>query len=146
MSKDFVDREEVVHRLQGGLVLDFSFVLDLGSVETTSSGPVHLNFQFQSSNLTMQLDEPKEYVTMAACLSPAFFDEVEEEGKGKGKKGSMPILRWIEWREHMRHLGVERVNWYGRHAGMREFVDAHNELRGTKDTFRSVFHSGYSGE
>lgn len=139
--KKSLDRDEVMDRLQRGLVLDFSFVLDLGLVETTSSGPVKLKFHFQSPNLTIQIDETKEHVTMAACLSPAFYDEMEEEGNEKGKKGNMPLLRWIEWREHMRHLGVERVNWSGRHIKMKDFVDTYNELQGTKDTIRSVIHS-----
>lgn len=124
-----LDKREMVAHLQDSLSLAFSFDLNMGTVETSSSGPMKLNLQFKTPNLTMHIDESKEeHVKIAACLSPAFY----------GVGGEMPLLKWLEWREHMRYLGVDRVSWYGRHEGMKDFVDAYNQLRYMKDNFRSV--------
>lgn len=116
------------------LFLDFAFEHDLGIVETTSSGPMPLNLWVTATNLSIQFDEPRERVSMAACLSPAFYsfenDGIERSGLRKH------LLRWVEWREHMRTLGVERVNWYARNEDMKDFADVYNDIQGTKDIFR----------
>jgi hypothetical protein len=111
------------------LYLDLSFEHDLGMVSTSSSGLVPLNFWFVSTDLPVAVQKPtKDKVSMAVCLSPTFYDN----------EGEMPLRKWVEWREHMRNLGVERVNWYGRSEDMGVFVNSYNKLQGMKDVFRSV--------
>lgn len=136
------NKTKIKENFTSSILLDFSFEFDFGTVETTSSGPRQLNFWFTASNFPVRFEKPKEHVTMAACLSPAFYHRSDDEqgadgANGKGRK-EMTLMRWLEWREHMRLLGVERVNWYGRHRNMRDFVDLYNDLQGTQDTFRSV--------
>lgn len=127
------DSTSIASRLPS-LFLDFAFEHDMGIVETTSSGPVPLNFWFTATNIPVIFDEPqKEHVKMAACLSPAFHGPKNE---GRSSHIKEQLLRWLEWREHMRRLGVERVNWYARTEEMRDFVDVYNDLQGTKDIFR----------
>jgi hypothetical protein len=113
--------------------LDFTFEHDLGIVETTSSGPMPLNLWFTATNLTIKFDDPQEHVVMTVCLSPAFYGSIDSDGRSGLKKH---LLRWLEWREHMRHLGVERVDWYGRSEDMKDFVDVYNDIQGMKDKFR----------
>ena len=105
--------------------LDFAFEHKIGNTETSTSGSVPLTLWYTAADVDVQLHKPEEKVKMAACLSPAFYD-------------SMPLLKWLEWREHMKRIGTERVNWYGRQMEMEQFVNAYNKLAGTKDIFRYV--------
>ena len=106
---------------------DFAFEHDLGTVETSTSGKVPLVQWYTAMDVDVQLASasPLDRVSMTACLSPAFYD---------GDR--MPVLRWLEWREHMRRLGTERVVWYGRMRSMGRFVDEYNRVSGMKDVFR----------
>lgn len=131
-ESESVSVDDIRNQLQP-IHLDFTFEHDLGTVETTSSGPMPLNLWFTATNLTIKFDEPREHVKMAGCLSPAFYDNVDVYGRSGLNKH---LLRWLEWREHMRHLGVERVNWYGRSEDMKDFVDVYNDIQGMKDTFK----------
>lgn len=106
---------------------DFAFEHNLGEVETSTSGKVPLVQWYTAVDVQLDLDKPLEKTSMTACLSPAFYP-----------KGKMPLLKWLEWREHMRRIGTERVAWYGREEGMGRFVDEYNKLSGQKDVFRCV--------
>lgn len=112
------------------VTMDFAFEHKLGTgadLETSTSGPIRdpLILWYTAADVRTDIHQPEVKVRQAACLSPAFYEE-----------GEMPLLRWLEWREHMRRIGTERVNWYGRERGMGKFVDAYNRLAGTKDIFR----------
>jgi hypothetical protein len=109
--------------------LDFAFEHKLGSgaqLETSTSGPVNdFSLWYTATDIKTEIHKPLEKVEQTACLSPAFYDE-------------MPLLKWLEWREHMRRIGTERVAWYGRQPNLGTFVDAYNKLAGAKDVFRRV--------
>lgn len=102
---------------------DFAFEHNLGEVETSTSGKVPLVQWYTAMDVQVQVSKPLERTEMTACLSPAFYDK-------------MPLLKWLEWREHMRRIGTERVAWYGREESMGRFVEEYNKLSGTKDVFR----------
>lgn len=91
--------------------------------ESRVQSQVQNNLTFASLDIQVQLHRPEEKVETAVCLSPAFYKK-------------MPLLRWLEWREHLRRLGNFRVNWYGRDARMEDFVNVYNRLSGAKDIFR----------
>lgn len=131
---DKMEFSRVSAKLLQPLVLDFAFEHDLGTVETTSSGPRSLKLHFTATDLPIHLEEAMEHVSIAACLSPVFYEDSRENDEISGLRRH--LIRWIEWREHMRKLGVERVNWYGRSEDMKDFVDVYNDVRGTKDIFR----------
>lgn len=105
--------------------LDFAFEHDLGEVSTSTSGQVPLNLFYMATDIDVAVHKPLPRVKISACLSPAFYEP-----------GQMPLLRWLEWREHMRRIGTERVNWYGRDKEMARFVQAYNRLTDAQDIFR----------
>ena len=105
------------------VVYDFAFEHNLGEVETSTSGKVPLVQWYTAMNLEVEVSKPLPRTAMTACLSPAFYDK-------------MPLLKWLEWREHMRRIGTDRVAWYGRQETMGRFVEEYNKLSGTQDVFR----------
>lgn len=112
-------------RMLRHIQIGFAFEHDFGTAETTYSGVRRLNFWYAAQDIDVYLTRPVSKAEQTVCLTPAFY-----------KAGQMPIAKWVEWREHMRHLGTDRVAWYGRSAGMRTFVETYASLTGVKDTFR----------
>jgi hypothetical protein len=110
--------------------ISLAYVMDMGilTVPTLPEYEQPLLLRVGNMDVPIKLTPPMEEKSeFAVCLSPLTWTWED-----------IPLWQLIEWRMHYAKLGIERVNWYGRNAGMKRFVDLYKEQQGSKDTFMHV--------
>ncbi|GAA6052610.1 hypothetical protein JCM3770_006401 [Rhodotorula araucariae] len=101
------------------------------ALEGLSSGTIALE-------VALRLDQASEPFSFSVALASSAVPTTDPGSTSicvSPMWGHTPASALVEWRQHHLALGIETVHWYARDRGVREWVEALNDVMGTRDDF-----------